>query len=105
MTREELIAAMRADGAESLVEVQINRWGTLFVRPPLVEEIEKQEEQAEAEDTPLGRVYATAAARIICDEKGNRLFDPDNEDDIALLMKRRENDLQKIILAGRDAGN
>lgn len=105
MTRDELIAAMRADGAEALVEVKIPRWGTLYVRPPLVDEIERQEEQAEAGDVPMGRVYAKAAARILCDEQGKRLFDPDSEDDIALLMRRREADLQKIMLAGRDEGN
>lgn len=95
---------MRADGAEAIVKVEVKRWGTVYVRPPLVDEIEKQEKEAE-DGVPLGRVYARAAARIICDEDGTRLFDPSNEEDITLLMKRRESDLQKIILAGRDEGN
>lgn len=105
--REELIAAMDADGAETPVEVPgvAKRWGRVFVRPRSVEEIVRRDKEVDIGDIPLGRVYAIAAARIMCDENGKRLFDPDNESDIARLMRRRDSDLQKIVLAGADEGN
>lgn len=110
-TKDSIRAAMADDGAGVLIEVDVPRWGgKVWIRPPLVDEIKKQEQEEEdaaavADPAAMGRTYARAVARILCDENGERIFDPDNADDIALLMKRREADLQKVLLAGRDLGN
>ena len=110
-TKDSIRAAIAGDGAESLMDVDVPRWGgKVWIRPPLVDEIKKQEQEEEAaaestDGSAMGRTYARAVARILCDENGDRIFDPDNEEDIALLMKRRESDLQKVLLAGRDLGN
>ena len=109
MNRDELIAAMKADGAMAPVKVEIERWGTLYVRVPTVAEVEAaQQEDADDGDAEDGKTlhqYARAAARLLCDETGKRLFDPDNDDDVELLAGRRWVDLQKVLTAGRDAGN
>lgn len=103
MTRDELIAAMQADGAEKPIPVEIPAWGALFVRLPSVEEADAREDEALAAGGKRG--YARAAAMVICDENGKRLFDPANEQDIDLLSKRRFADLQQVLLAGRPSGN
>lgn len=104
MTREELIAAMRGDGAEKPVKVEVERWGTLWVRLPSVAEVEALKEEEEGQ--PITQhALARSAARIICDESGARIFDPENEDDVALLAGRRWADLQKVLNAGQSQGN
>ena len=108
MNRDELIAAMKADGADAPVKVEVRRWGTLYVRVPTVAEVEAAQKEDEDEAAQEGadiHVFARSAARLICDETGKRIFDPDNPNDIELLAARRWADLQQIITAGRDAGN
>jgi hypothetical protein len=106
MTRDELIAVMRGDGAEKPIEVRIERWGTLYVRLPSVAEVEALKDDPDDEGEPQTQhALARSAARIICDADGKRLFDPDNEDDVALLAARRWADLQKVLTAGQDSGN
>lgn len=99
MTREELIAAMVADGADKPVKVTIRRWGDVYVRSPSVEEAENQKTlpDDEAEQHTLAR----AAALVICDESGKRVFDPLSHDDIALLSKRRAVDLRVVLNAAQ----
>lgn len=105
MTRDELVAAMRGDGAEKCIEVTIERWGTLYVRLPSVAEVEALQDDPDDEGEPKTHALARSAARIICDAEGKRLFDPDSEDDIALLAARRWTDLQKVLAAGQSEGN
>lgn len=97
MTREELIAAMRADGADTPVKVRVPRWGDLWVKSPTVEEAEAQPrlEGDAAERNKLAR----AAALVICDENGKRMFDPENGEDLALLSQRRSADLMAVLAA------
>lgn len=94
---------MQADGAEKPIKVDIPAWGAVYVRLPSVAEADARED--EALEAGGKRGYARAAAMVICDENGNRLFDPANEDDIALLSQRRFSDLQQVLLAGRPSGN
>ena len=103
MTREELIAAMKADGADTPFAVEIPRWGKVYVRSISVEEAEKTGRAPK--DGDERSQFAILAAQVICDEKGRRLFDPNNPDDIALLARRRSADLMRIINAGTDSGN
>jgi len=96
---------MRGDGAAAPVKVEVKRWGTIYVRLPTVAEVEAAQTE-DAEGDPLTQhALARSAARLICDETGARLFDPDNEDDVDLLAARRWSDLQQVLAAGRDAGN
>lgn len=101
-TREALIAAMQADGADAVVKVDIPRWGAVYVRPVTVEEAERYSSPQEGDERSQ---IAVLAARVICDEKGERIFDPDDPEDVALLAKRRSADLMKVITAGTDSGN
>jgi hypothetical protein len=103
VTRDELIAAMKADGAETPIAVDVPKWGRVYVRFPSVAEAEVQKPLPEGEADL--HTLARAAALVLCDEKGERMFDPLNADDIALLSARRAADLQKIISAGRESGN
>lgn len=105
MTREELIAAMKADGAGEIVKVDVPRWGAVYARPITVEEAERfSGEKGDGEGDERSQI-AVLAARVICDDKGNRLFDADNPDDVALLANRRSADLMKVITAGTEPGN
>lgn len=104
MDREALIAAMRGDGAEKPIKVEVERWGTLFVRLPSVAEVETMKADDEGEPSTQ-HALARSAARIICDEAGKRLFDPDDESDVALLAARRWSDLQMVLTAGQARGN
>ncbi len=106
MTAEELLAAMRADGAEKPIKLESTRWGTLYVRPPNVAEFdrlrkhvrsmrEQQGDQDDGEEGDLNR--ALLAAHVICDETGKRVLDPENKDHIAILEARRGADLKQLI--------
>lgn len=99
MTRDELIAAMKADGADKPVKVPVRKWGDVYVRSPSVEEAENQRRLPD--DEVDKHSLARAAALIICDEHGDRVFDPLNDDDIALLSKRRAVDLRTLINAAQ----
>ena len=103
MTRDELIAAMKADGASDLIKVEVPRWGVLYVRPVTVQEAETFGKPGE--EGGEQSQFAILAARVICDEKGKRLFDPENPADLALLAARRSSDLMKVITAGTEQGN
>lgn len=83
MTRDELIAAMQAVAAEKPKAVEIGGWGTVYIRSLTVGEVEEQ--VAETADKKDKHALARGAARLLCDEAGKRLFDPDSEVDIELL--------------------
>lgn len=103
MTAEELLAVMRADGAETPVKVETKRWGTLYVRAPNVAEFEKlrknwrtgQEDDGDGEDSNR----ALMAAHYICDEHGKRILDPENPEHIATLAARRGDELTEVLNA------
>jgi hypothetical protein len=83
MDRDALIAAMRQTAAFKPKAVQVDGWGTVYVRALTVAEFDEQVQQA-ASGTEKDRL-AKGAARILCDETGARLFDPSSPDDVALL--------------------
>lgn len=82
MNKEELIAAMRATAATPPVKVEVEGWGTLYVRPPTVAEVDVARTQQEVDD---GLQLARGACRVICDEHGARVFDPTNKEEVELL--------------------
>lgn len=95
MNREELIAAMTATADAKPRAVKVPKWGTVYVRDVTVEEAE-----AHADDTKDGKDknrIARGAARVLCDESGKRLFDPDSDADVALLAKQPWPLLRKVL--------
>lgn len=100
MNRAELIAAMQATAAVEPRAVVTPKWGTVYVRDVTVAEIDAQTEDTSDEKNKLR--IARGAARVICDEAGVLLFDPDNADDVALLAKQPWKYL-RLVLAEGDA--
>jgi len=106
MNREDLIAAMRATASPKPVAVEVPGWGTVHVKPPTVEEVDAASDTVEPEDGKKRRL-ARAAARVICDEKGKRVFDPTSASDVELLAVQPWAMLQLVLAAadGRKAGD
>jgi len=104
MNREDLIAAMQATASPKPVAVAVPAWGTVYVKPPTVEEVDAASDTAESEDGKKRRL-ARAAARVICDEQGKRMFDPTAASDIELLAVQPWSMLQLVLAAadGRKA--
>lgn len=104
MNREELIEAMRLTATEAPRKVEVPKWGTVYVRDVTVAEVEEQtRDTADKQDKQR---IARGVARILCDENGNRLFNPDDVDDVALLAKQPWKLLSKIISVSEgDGGN
>lgn len=86
MNREELIAAMQAVAAAPPISVTVEGWGTVHIRPVSFAEAEALKVQEPRENDPNSG--PRAVCRVLCDENGNRLLDPDNEDDVALVAKQ-----------------
>lgn len=107
MDRQSLIGAMALTANPALVSVEVPKWGTIYVKQPTVEEVDAQSTFKEPEDGKVRR-FARAAARIMCDADGTRLFDPTSEEDIQLLAKQPWELLEKVLNAvgatdGKDA--
>lgn len=100
--RDELIAAMEVTAANKPRPVKVKGWPDLYVREVTVAEVDAQaEDTADAKDKSR---IARAAARVMCDGDGKRLFDPDNDADVALLAKQPWSLLRKAV-AEDVAGN
>lgn len=111
-SREELLALMQVTADAKPIPVVTKSWGTLYVKPPTVEEVDESSQEDEAkqkEDEAEGKKdrhrFARSAARVICDAEGTRVFDVTNPDDINLLAKQPWGELQKVLAAakGEDA--
>lgn len=97
VNREALIEAMRATATQAPRAVDVPKWGRVYVRDVTVDEVEEQTEDT-ADKKDKHRI-ARGVARILCDENGARLFDPDDADDVSLLAKQPWKLLSKIIEA------
>jgi hypothetical protein len=102
MDLKKLLAAMEATANEKPRPVEIPGWGTVYVKSLTVEEADIDEDQLEDDKKNRARV-ARGAAKLICDENGNRLLDPNNPDHIRLLKKQPWSLLRKIIAEPEDA--
>jgi hypothetical protein len=98
MNREEMIAVMEQTAAEKPTAITIKGWGVVHVRAITVEEVEEQADDV-ADKNDKTRI-ARAAARLLCDEDGKRIFNPENKEDIALLSKQPWNKLRLLISTG-----
>lgn len=98
MTRDDLMAAMAATAAQKLIEVTVEGWGLIHVKPPTVEEVDAATGEDKKDETEHRRL-ARGAARIICDADGKRVFDPQNPADLTLLAQQPWALLQKVLAA------
>lgn len=98
MNRQDLITAMLATASEPPRKVEVEGWGTVYVRALTVAEVEMQNDDLMEKVVINGKTVeqkvkdpsrlARAAARLLCDENGTRLFDPDSKEDVELLAKQ-----------------
>lgn len=103
MDRQSLIGAMIATASAPLKSVTVPQWGTIYVKAPTVAEVDATSGFKEPEDGKVRR-FARAAARIMCDEHGNRIFDATSEEDIQLLASQPWELLQKVLAAAEAGG-
>jgi hypothetical protein len=103
MDRQALIAAMQATAAAVPVAVSVDGWGTVHVRQVTVAEVEQQTADADAQKDK--RRLARAAARVLCDEKGRRIFDPDNDADVDLISAQPWDLLRRVLEASQSASD
>lgn len=94
MDRDALIQAMQATAVIKPRAVEVPKWGTVYVRDVTVDEADAASEAGDEKD--IHRI-ARGAARVICDEQGNRLFDPAKESDVEFIGKLPWNLLSKIV--------
>lgn len=107
MNRQELIAAMERTAERKVTAVDsVKEWGMVYVRLLTVEEVDEQtaDTRAATETDADGNVikrdrtrFARAAARALCDEKGDPIFDPHKPEDIALLAKQPWKLLRQVL--------
>lgn len=105
MPAADIRARMAGDGAEAVRAVEVPKWGTVYVRDFTAGESDRWRANAKERLGDLADIEPTAfaAALAICDENGERVFDPLNTDDLAFLSKRRKRDLDLIL--GAASGN
>lgn len=98
MNVTELIAAMRGTADAKPRKVDIKAWGgAVYARALTVDEVEEQTADTTAQGDK-GRM-ARAAARVICDAQGKRLFDPGNAEHVKLLGAQPWALLRKVLEA------
>lgn len=84
MNRAALLAALQ-EVARKPRAVKVRGLGVLHVRDISVGEMDAQIE--DTKDKTNVRGFARATCRLLVDENGERLFDPDNEGDVDQVMK------------------
>lgn len=108
MNRDQIITAMQATAAQKPRAVTVNGWGEVFIRALTVAEVEEQtNDVAEKKDADGNAVVdknrlARSAARLLCDADGQRLLDPENAEDVALLAKQPWKLLRQILAESDD---
>jgi hypothetical protein len=99
---DDLRKAMAETAKQKPRAVKVKPWGTVYIRDVTVAEVDAQtEDTADAKDK---RRLARGAARVICDPDGKRIYDPDNDTDVALLASQPWPLLRKV-LQDEDSGN
>lgn len=98
MDKLALLAAMDSVAAIKPVAVEIKAWGqTVYVKH--LTAVEFEENAADSDDPQSKHKSARAAARVLCDENGQRLFDPSNQSDVERLAKQPWGLLRKVLAA------
>lgn len=102
MTRDELMAAMRARPFE-MTSVEVKGWGTIHIRE-LTADMVNRTTVTVAEGDDGTRRNAVIVASIVCDESGKLLFDPGSEEDVTFLVGLGFSKLAKILAAANKLG-
>lgn len=102
MDRNALIEAMRATAQARPVAVEVPAWGVVYVRPITVAEVDEQ--TADAADGVGKSKLARGACRVLCDENGARLFDPNSAADVDLLAAQPWQLLRRVLAASDPTG-
>lgn len=102
MNRDDLIAAMRATASQPPIAVEVDGWGTVYVRPPTVAEVDAARQQEEPDDD---KQFARGACRVLCDKDGKRIFDATKPEDVDLLAAQPWSMLTKVIAASKPVGS
>lgn len=97
MDRASLIAAMKAVAAEKPTPVDVPKWGTVYVRQLTVAEVDEQ--AADTKDKDDKNRIARGACRVLCDENGVRVFNPEDANDVSLLASQPWAMLRKVLAA------
>ena len=107
MPAADIRAAILNDGAGEARKVTVPRWGDVYVRDISGDEFDRYTREAKDALGDLAEVHQLAfgVALVLCDEHGERIFDPMNPADLVLLGKRRKRDLDAVITAGVETGN
>lgn len=100
MNRDEALAAARALIAASVREVDIPGFGRAHIRSLTLAQVGKFDNDA---DTASEVKLARRSAWALCDAQGERLFDPQNADDIALLVQLPWETHQRILAESEKA--
>lgn len=92
MNKAELRAKILATSNPKPVAVEVPEWGDgIFVRPLLVGEVE-----ALGADVDPKLRAARGVARMLCDENGELLFDPESTEDLFAINGLRASSLSRI---------
>jgi len=84
-TLDALLGAMEGMAAEKPKEVEIAKLGKVYIREITIGEMDAQ--IADTADKKNKRGIARGACRLLADENGNRLLDPDNPDHVDRMAK------------------
>lgn len=101
MNREELLAVFKQSAEVALKPkaVTVKGLGQVYVRPLTVAEVDEQNSEIDQKSkTGLAR----GAARLLCDENGKRLLDPNNEADVKALSALPWSQLRQLLQASDD---
>lgn len=85
-------------GTPKLKPVEVPGWGTVYVRPLTVAQVDLQQQEAKREGADPLR-FARAAARMLCDEHGVLLFDANSKEDLDLLAAQSWDQLRLLLEA------
>lgn len=98
--REALLGAMRAVVTAKPRAVTVPGIGQVFVRSPSVAEVSAMRSQtADADDA---FTLARGVCRVLCDEEGNRILDPLNQEHVDLVGKMPWASLSAVITAANE---
>ena len=99
----QLLGETAAAGAKPR-PVEVPGWGTVYVRPLTVEEVDAAAETVAA-DVDKHRRIARGAARVLCNAEGIRLLDATNDEHVSLLARQPWTLLQRVIEAADPGPN
>jgi hypothetical protein len=99
MNRADLIAAMKKVASAEPKSLTVPGWGKIYIKPLSVKEV--QDKKPSVLDPESKRALAIGVANVICDQKGNRVFNVESDEDVSLIESQPWPMLQKII----DASN